>query len=808
MTRFRVWPALALAAGLFLVSVGTSAQPPNLIPVGGQPKVVQVPGQPKIVTVPSVAELPVVPKSAAAFLSLKLSDVIDHPDLKPVLEQLKKNPEVFEGLTELFGVLPHEIDRITLFWPSIGNHGPGEPVVVVTTREAYNEARVLKLLKADPVFDDGPRGGDSFAPARGEKSTRPPAEAVPFNEAPANPKPGIPDGPPGAGSPPKGPPGAGSPPPGAGSPPKGPPVEPPPFEKKDNLDDDANTVPIVAAAPADPLFYELHNRPFEVLLLVDDRTMVFLPGGHRSEFTVMALLTQLMQKKTTGPLAEAIVAAGGHTVAAGVYLPPLFREFDRRMPPELAPYAALTAAKVATITGDLGKTAKVSLKLTFDDAAAAKRAAPVLEEGLRSIAEKAIEHVAEIKDSRRPGEKALAPLLEAAAAGFKKATVKAEGTAVTATTEIDAGPASAKAVGDLLASLASRKKYVERTNNLKQIGLALVNYFDVNGKLPANIYGPKGELLLSWRVQLLPYLEQQNLYLQFKMDEAWDGPNNKKLIEQMPKVFDVPGRDAPKGHTYFQAFLTPNPDKPKGGKAFTGRTWLIEGDKQGQSLLVPDGTSNTLAAVEARTSVIWSKPDDLPFGEKLPPLGEEKGDVFMALFLDGSVRAIPTNIKPDILRLLIDGYDGMVIPDFENERPRGFPLRPGGGGGAGGGKAVAKDEAVARRFGEIRLLEERIAQLSDELAKETTVAELQAVLLEQNEKLFAAGAIKKEELDQAKAASDEARARVEKRRKELEVLDEQKRALLRGDDSSAKTPAKPKDGLEPLPTPKGAPKPM
>ena len=112
---------------------------------------------------------------------------------------------------------------------------------------------------------------------------------------------------------------------------------------------------------------------------------MFLPTISGTAQTHLTLLAQLMQKKATGPLAEALAAASGHTLAAGVYLPPLFREFDRKLPPELAPYAALTAARTGVLTGDLGKTAKFTLTLTFDDAAAA-RAGPVLEEGLKALA--------------------------------------------------------------------------------------------------------------------------------------------------------------------------------------------------------------------------------------------------------------------------------------------------------------------------------------------------------------------------------------------------------------------------------------
>lgn len=91
MTLLRAISALGLVAGLLCVAGGTAAQPPNLVP--GQPKIVQ---KPKFTEVPADApakggELPIVPKSSAAFLTLKVSEVMDHADLKPVLEQLKKN---------------------------------------------------------------------------------------------------------------------------------------------------------------------------------------------------------------------------------------------------------------------------------------------------------------------------------------------------------------------------------------------------------------------------------------------------------------------------------------------------------------------------------------------------------------------------------------------------------------------------------------------------------------------------------------------------------------------------------------------
>src|SRR5437879_3383271 len=77
-------------------------------------------------------------------------------------------------------------------------------------------------------------------------------------------------------------------------------------------------------------------------------------------------------------------------------------------------------------------------------------------------------------------------------------------------------------------------------NNLKQIGLAVHNYHDVNGKLPTDVVDSNGKRLLSWRVLILPYIEQNNLYKQFKLDEAWDSDQNKKLLAKIPHNYISP----------------------------------------------------------------------------------------------------------------------------------------------------------------------------------------------------------------------------------------------------------------------------
>src|SRR6476646_454448 len=61
-------------------------------------------------------------------------------------------------------------------------------------------------------------------------------------------------------------------------------------------------------------------------------------------------------------------------------------------------------------------------------------------------------------------------------------------------------------------------------NKLKQLALAFHDFADKNGgAFPTDAIRDKnGKALLSWRVALLPFLEEGTLYKQFKLDEPWD----------------------------------------------------------------------------------------------------------------------------------------------------------------------------------------------------------------------------------------------------------------------------------------------
>ncbi|MCS7305520.1 MAG: DUF1559 domain-containing protein [Thermoguttaceae bacterium] len=192
--------------------------------------------------------------------------------------------------------------------------------------------------------------------------------------------------------------------------------------------------------------------------------------------------------------------------------------------------------------------------------------------------------------------------------------------------------------------------YVQSMNNLRQIGLAMYNFFNGYARFPNNIK-KDGKPLLSWRVHLLPYLEEQELYQQFRLDEPWDSPHNRKLIERMPKVFQSPGIKTKPGMTVYLGLV--------------GEGTLFEGDKKRRLPDITDGTSNTIMLVEADPdrAVPWTKPEDLPFDPEKPlaGLGTARKEGILVLFCDGSVRLLPSQIDPETFRRLAIINDGQPV---------------------------------------------------------------------------------------------------------------------------------------------------
>ncbi len=221
-------------------------------------------------------------------------------------------------------------------------------------------------------------------------------------------------------------------------------------------------------------------------------------------------------------------------------------------------------------------------------------------------------------------------------------------------------------------------RLAESQNNLKQIGLAMHNYHDVYRHFPpAVIYGPDGKPWHSWRVLVLPFLEQISLYDQYKFDEPWDGPNNKQLLKSMPSVYRDPiygASDDP--YTHYAVAVGKGTGFPPEGYQFDDPNRVF-GPRMGTSISnIRDGTSNTLlvGSVSPDRKIPWTKPEDVTFDEAFPGIGQEggfaapyktaeaAGGVFVRA--DGSATTIRADIDPELLRNLIRIDDGQAVGEI------------------------------------------------------------------------------------------------------------------------------------------------
>jgi len=194
-------------------------------------------------------------------------------------------------------------------------------------------------------------------------------------------------------------------------------------------------------------------------------------------------------------------------------------------------------------------------------------------------------------------------------------------------------------------------------DDLKKIGLGMHNCHDSTGALATNTYDNQGRPLLSWRVHLLPYVNEEGLFRQFNLNEPWDGPTNRRLLSQMRKVYATAGSTAGEGKTYYRGFTHERAmfEKPR-APGMLNRVNFTS---------VIDGMASTILVVEAGEAVEWTKPDDFDWspGRARPALGSPSTTLpfFMVLMVDGSVRMVRKDVPEQTLRALIGRNDGIVI---------------------------------------------------------------------------------------------------------------------------------------------------
>jgi type II secretory pathway pseudopilin PulG len=199
---------------------------------------------------------------------------------------------------------------------------------------------------------------------------------------------------------------------------------------------------------------------------------------------------------------------------------------------------------------------------------------------------------------------------------------------------------------------------IRSQNNLKMQAIGILDYEAAHSRYPADVYEADGTPWQSWRIELLPFIEQTARYRQYRFDEPWGSIHNLAVSQPAPQVFIHPYQKSA-DDTHYRGFCGP-------GALFEPRpeTCVPFGESH-----VTDGISNTLALAECDVSVKWMAPSEIDSSPSatLPSFGNlypKKARVFYVAMLDGSVRLVPAEYRETDLRGLITvaGGESVVAP--------------------------------------------------------------------------------------------------------------------------------------------------
>lgn len=210
-------------------------------------------------------------------------------------------------------------------------------------------------------------------------------------------------------------------------------------------------------------------------------------------------------------------------------------------------------------------------------------------------------------------------------------------------------------------------KSAECNGKIHHVGRALHNYHSDKGHFPpAYIADENGKPMHSWRMLILPYLgdgKLKEIYDKYNFGEPWNGPNNSKLHDIVPRdggrlIFHCPLDNSPATTTSFVVVVGPDTMWP--------------GNKTIQYSDVTDAEGSTILVVEMVNSGIhWMEPQDLHVTQMNPKINPKMGKGIScnhgsvpAVFGDGGIRTLPNDLAPETLRALLTISGGEDVSEF------------------------------------------------------------------------------------------------------------------------------------------------
>ncbi len=193
---------------------------------------------------------------------------------------------------------------------------------------------------------------------------------------------------------------------------------------------------------------------------------------------------------------------------------------------------------------------------------------------------------------------------------------------------------------ELIVKMAAKAKVAAeraaRLNDVRFTILAMLNYESAYKTFP--VESANGSKNISWRVRILPFMEQNALGDQMDVNESWDSETNRKALEKMPKIFGADGRNSN------IVWVVPENGRPKTFGA------------------IRDGSSNTIALMKINDGVPWTQAKDISAKDAVKYIkGLKDGEAAIVSMYDGSVHQIDNSIDAETLKNLLNPNDGNVI---------------------------------------------------------------------------------------------------------------------------------------------------
>jgi len=172
-------------------------------------------------------------------------------------------------------------------------------------------------------------------------------------------------------------------------------------------------------------------------------------------------------------------------------------------------------------------------------------------------------------------------------------------------------------------------------HRLREIARAIEDYEAAKGEYPpAYLTGPDGKPWHSWRVLILPYLDRKDLYDQYRFDEPWDGPSNRKLHDAVVSQYHCPSDRRWTIRETETSYV-----------AMVGPETLFPGGRSVRRHDVTDNRLYTVMLVEMRDSGIhWMEPRDLDMATMPMAVNARGGKGISSRHSDGAAAACATGL--------------------------------------------------------------------------------------------------------------------------------------------------------------------